>query len=158
MERALSDVLRTEEARPVEGYADAEPAPAFALGYVQVGPNGETTVRGRGGAALLERAAKLGAADAGRRANAPAQLPGTTVGLAGEDRAAPAAPAAEMKDERRASAYDALRSLNKAVAQRVERQQKAKSADGDVMARSRLAESERDDTSANEAAAAMADA
>ena len=155
MERALSDVLRKEEARPFDGYADGDPAAPFALGYVQVGPNGETTVRGRGGATLLQRAAKLGSTDAGRRADAPAQLPGTTVGLAKEG-AKPVAPAAEMKDEREASTYDALRSLNKAVSQRAERQQKAKSADLDAEERRQLAE--RDDQPANEAAAAMAEA
>jgi signal transduction histidine kinase len=157
MERALSDVLHTEEARPFDGYAESEPAAPFALGYVQVGPDGTTTVRGRGGAALLDRAARLGTADGAWRNDAPTQLPGTTVGLAKEG-VAPAAPAAEAKDERETT-YAALRSLNKAVAQRAERQRKAKSAD--------VAAEERDDFAvrvqrpaepADEVASAMAEA
>ena len=135
MERALSGFLQQEEGRPFDGYADVEPTAPFAIGYFQIGPDGGISVRGRSGAdaparaALLEGAAsRLRASDSGRRANGPAQLPGTTVGLAKEGLAQPAAPAAGMKDERQASAYDALRALNKGVAQRAERQQKAKSA------------------------------
>jgi signal transduction histidine kinase len=129
MERALSDFLRQEEARPFEGYAAADPAWPFAIAYFQVGPDGAVTVRGRAGADVAARTAllegvlgRLRASDAEKRANAnaPAQLPGTTVGLANEIRAQAAAPARRL--DRETSSYDALRALNKGVMQRAERQ------------------------------------
>jgi signal transduction histidine kinase len=135
MERALSEFLRQEEERPFERYTAAEPPAPFAIGYFQIAPDGAVVLYGGQGKdvparkAQLEGAlARLGAGEVSRRANGPTrQLPGTTVGLASESRVqAPAPPA--LKDEREASAYDALRSLNKAVAQRAERQ-KGKSAD-----------------------------
>jgi signal transduction histidine kinase len=125
MERALSAFLQREEARPFEAYAAAEPPASFALGYFEVGPDGDVVApRGKDGRELL-RSARLGAADPRRRAADPAaQMPGTTVGIAGEARAKAAAPA--MKDEREASsAYEVLGSLNTGAMQRAERKSKA---------------------------------
>jgi signal transduction histidine kinase len=126
MERALSDFLRQEEARPFEGYAATDPASPFAIAYFQVGPDGAVSVHGRPGTdvpaptVLLESAlGRLRAGATGMRANAPAQLPGTTVGLANETRAPPAATAMLARE---GSSYDALRSLNKGIMQRAERQ------------------------------------
>jgi signal transduction histidine kinase len=133
MERALSTFLQQEEARPFEGWAGVEPSSPFALGYFQLAPDGALSARERRDAPKNELLA--GVAE-GLRANEPAhappaaaQAPGTTVGLGKKQAAAPAAPA--LKDEQEASAYDALRSLNKAVAQRAERQQKTKEASSD---------------------------
>jgi signal transduction histidine kinase len=162
MERALSEFLRQEEERPFEGYTAAEPPAPFAIGYFQIAPDGAVLLYGGQGRAVpaarkaqLEGAlARLGA-DSYRRANGPAaQLPGTTVGIASESRVPAAVPPA-LRDEREVSAYDALRSLNKAVAQRAERQ-KAKAADrapGEKNEDDRVGRSRRADT-----AAASADA
>jgi signal transduction histidine kinase len=122
MERALSEVLRVEEERPVTGFTAAAPT-RLAVGYFEVGPDGEPVVVGRD-PAVVERAARQETRRAGRKPGETKQLPGTTVGLAKRSREAPAALA--MKDEREPSAYGALRALNKAVSERAERQQKTK--------------------------------
>lgn len=124
MERALSDVLQREEARAVDGWLEAEPLAPFVAGYFQVDADGAVEVGTRAGAAMPASAAlrrKLAprARGAAEPVAPPAQKPGTTVGLAAEGHMQAAAPA--MKDEREASAYDALSSLNKAVSQRAER-------------------------------------
>jgi hypothetical protein len=129
MERALSDFLQQEEERPFERYAAAEPPAPFAIGYFQIAPDGAVVLYGGQGKDVPARKAQLegalaglGNGDAPRRANPPTkQLPGTTVGLESESRAQAPAPT-ELKDEREVSTYGALRSLNKAVAQRAERQ------------------------------------
>jgi signal transduction histidine kinase len=132
MERALSDFLRQEEARPFEGYADTAPASPFVLGYFEITPDGSVVVGGRlaaagKSAAIADVTALLRSEDAAPRADAPAQVAGTTVRLAPEPAAKRAAPVAlddarEQRDERAAPAYDALRSLNKGATQRLERQ------------------------------------
>jgi LPXTG-motif cell wall-anchored protein len=132
MERALSTFLQQEEARPFDGWADVEPSTPFALGYFQLAPDGALSAGERRDAPKNEL---LAGVVERLRENEPvhappaAQAAGTTVSLEKKQTAAPAAPA--LKDEQEASAYDALRSLNKAVAQRAERQQKTKEASSD---------------------------
>jgi signal transduction histidine kinase len=125
MERALSDFLRDEEARPVEGWAAVAPATPFTIGRFEIAPDGRVAMNGRSGAdgsSLGEDVARrLRAGEKGKRANEVGQLPGTTVGLEQKGGATiPAPPTA--KDEREASTYAALSSLNKAASQRAERQ------------------------------------
>jgi signal transduction histidine kinase len=166
MERTLSDFLRVEEGRPVEGWAATAPATPFTLGYFEIAPDGGITVNGLGGAdgparrALLEGVAeRWRAGDAGSRANESAQLPGTTVGLVRQSRAAaPAAPAGQ--DEREVSAYAALSALNKAASERAE-QQKVKSAgsgarEKDLADRLERRDADRNRPSADGLAAAIA--
>lgn len=151
MERALSTFLQREEARPFEAYADAEPPAPFALGYFQIGPDGAVSApRARGQSPQdfsRVAGARVGAADSRRRDGAQAeQLPGTTVGIAGEARAKRAAPA--LKDEGESSAYEVLGSLNKGATQRAERKAKvaAKSAAEPVgQGGAKLDAAERDD-------------
>ena len=149
MERALSTFLQQEEARPFDGWADVEPSSPFALGYFQLAPDGAMSARERADAPreqLAGIADKLRANEPGRRAAPVAQAPGTTVGLKGDDakeqKAAPPA-AAALKDERDVSAYDALRSLNKAVAERAERQKTKQAASLDADAGGALAAAKR---------------
>ena len=134
MERALSTFLQQEEARPFDGWADVEPSSPFALGYFQLAPDGALSARERRDAPKNEIVAGVVERlrenyPAHEPPAAAAQAPGTTVGLGKKPAAAPEAPA--LKDEQEASAYDALRSLNKAVTQRAERQQKTKEASPD---------------------------
>jgi signal transduction histidine kinase len=152
MERALSEFLEREEARPVPGYADAEPSTPFVLGYFEIAPSGDVAVREKStdagtravvqGAAerlrALDSAAPAAAAprdlarhaEAPARADAAAQVAGTTEQVAPQAGAKVAAPA--LKDERQAPAYQVLSSLNKAVSERAERKAKAQSDDDEA--------------------------
>jgi len=123
MERALSDFLAREEARSLEQLAATDPELPFVVGRFRIDADGRVETTGRADRATEEA---LGRLAANPRATAPAQLPGTTVGLADETRADAAAAPAD-RDARQAanavsSTYDALRSLNKGVQQREERQ------------------------------------
>ena len=130
MERALSDFLKQEEGRPSVGYAETEPSSPFVLAYFEIEPDGRVVVRGAPASGDKSAAVQgvkelLSAGDAEPRANAPAQVAGTTVRLAQEQQAKPAAPAAlddkeEQYEERERDvpAYDALRALNKGAMQR----------------------------------------
>jgi len=146
-ERALSELVEREEARPVEAWDAADPAhlaalpdDAFVLGYFQIGSDGRVTtpLPARDAAAVdaatrwLATAPRRDAGDAAREATrepAIAQAPGTTVLMAPppfpslvdaeKDQAvAPAAPPAPR------SAYDALSSLNRGAEERQQRQRK----------------------------------
>ncbi|MGH7899558.1 MAG: sensor histidine kinase [Candidatus Binatia bacterium] len=134
MERALSNLLETEEARPLERYAiDVDPPPpSFVVGYFEVDSTGAVQARPAPRDNEIEQAVS-GLWRAGgrpaveRKSSLPSQLPGTTVqleeGLRQEAPAPRALGALAAKDE--VSAFDALRSLNKGVVQRADRQKKA---------------------------------
>jgi signal transduction histidine kinase len=132
MERALSDFLTREEARALEPPAGTDPAePSFVLGRFAIDPDGHADTFGRDDRSSDEELARvvagLGPRSAVRegeneRANAPAQIPGTTVGLAHGQQADAAVPAAKEARTPAVSAYDALRALNKSAQQRAERQ------------------------------------
>jgi signal transduction histidine kinase len=157
MERALSDLVTREEARPVESWRAASdlrltelPEEPFVLGYFQVEPDGRVTapLPARRDAALgvvtkwftsRTRGAEAGDAEA-KRARPPEQAPGTTVSLekaeteslrALGDTAKSQAPSASPS-----SAYDALQSLNRGAEERSLRQRKmvAQRAEADVPA------------------------
>ncbi len=130
MERALSDFLRQEETRPLEGWTDVAPSSPFVVGYFEIAPDGHAVTRtGTGDAdvrASLDAAAGLLQSNAIEpRAGTSSQIAGTTVRLS-QALAEPAPPPAlrdqrEERAERDVPAYDALRSLNKAASQRAER-------------------------------------
>ena len=154
MERELSGVLDSEEQQPFDRFGLDRDWP-FAVGYFQIDPDGsvqplrsgrsnEQTQRERDelertvaaywreagggsdleGAALWAPGAAPGGAAAAPEQPAAAQVPGTTVAVGAKGRSQP-----EARDEDAArqdvSAFDALRSLNKAA---VERQRKSESA------------------------------
>ncbi len=106
MERALSDLLREEESRTG---APATPSPAWLLGRFHVLADGRVV-------APPDVARVVDALDdrRGREDAAPKWRAGSTVALADDQK--------KPKAEKDAPAYDALRSLNKAVEQRAARQ------------------------------------
>jgi signal transduction histidine kinase len=151
MERALSGFLSAEEQRPFGHYereytppgeppgavarsplADP-PALPFVIGYFQRDPDGSTRLPAdrppQQSSTEITRAVDTywaSPADTKYRAGAEAQAPGSTVEL---DRAARNEPVQQAaRDARKAdgpvSAYDALRSLNKGIEQRADRQSK----------------------------------
>src|SRR5207249_11743239 len=128
MERALSDFLAREEARPVDPVGGTDPGgPPFVLGRFWIDAEGRVKTEGRGNRATEEAVERAVGLYANReRAKASGQLAGTTIGLADEGQAEKAAPAAtdarDASAAKEVSAYDALRALNKGVLQRAERQ------------------------------------
>jgi signal transduction histidine kinase len=145
MERALSDLLAEEELRPFLDYATEPPDPrGFVRGRFQVDPDGRIQAGDdavRAAVTPLWRGGDLAKAPAGA-----AQPPGSTVELwgpeAGDDDAAAPAPVATGNERKQVaaaketSAYDALRSLNKAVEQRAARQRNpSEDARGDIASR-----------------------
>ena len=168
MERGLSRLLEGEEGRPFDQYTDTAQAPSwpFLIGRFQVDPDGTIHALASAGvkeqskdeSGAIERtlgafwhAARGGAVNA--RLAAAGQVPGTTVGI--DNGAALAAPAPrEERAQQAVSAYDALRSLNKAA---VERQRKAENeaplADRDARA---VAPSAADSSARPEAMAGLA--
>ena len=150
MERALSEFLAREEARPFEDYAYSSPATGarsplasgiepFVVGAFQIDPEGKLTtpLEPADVAVARVRSAVDGLWPAGSREKrdeadalpeqAAAQAPGTTRALGGpgvkeQVQAAAEAPAPPRKGE--IGAFDALESLNRAVDDRAERKQK----------------------------------
>ncbi len=151
MERGLSRLLEGEEERPVERYVAAGKVPAFPfiVGHFEVDPDGRVTAAARLDAE--ERAARrrlyapegreaaevarvveaywrAGRTAANARPDTIAQVPGTTVAVDKDAAAKTAADEGESRDRREAksdaSAFDALRSLNKGVQERVLARQK----------------------------------
>ncbi|HVO25704.1 MAG TPA: HAMP domain-containing sensor histidine kinase [Candidatus Margulisiibacteriota bacterium] len=138
MERGLSRLLEREEQRPPGQYtADPQPAPfPFVMGYFQADPDGgiRTAAVPR---ASPEAAGEIeGIVNAWRterrattaRGSAASQSPGTTIQVGSGAPSAAASAAARLLNEPAAkdvSAFAALRSLNKAVQERQERQQLA---------------------------------
>jgi signal transduction histidine kinase len=146
MERALSELVAREEARPVEAWrADgaerlaALPDEPFVLGYFQVEPDGRlsTPLAPRDAAGLRAAAAWFAVREQReqreeKRDAAPpvAQAPGTTIPLA--DAARQGAPRAASKEEPLATgaprpaegAYEALQSLNRGASERAARERK----------------------------------
>jgi signal transduction histidine kinase len=127
MERALSDLLAREEARPVEAYGAAgavplAPAPdqPFIVGWFEVGPDGVVrTAESDAAVASVRRAAE----SVGHRPEPPSSSGTLARAQRSADQAkADAAPADDEKKAKAVSAYDALKSLNKAVEQRAARQ------------------------------------
>ncbi len=131
LERSLSRVLEREEARPFENYGATRPAEAsFLVGAFQVEPGGGIAIWPVSDAPVATAPAELerllgrywrGAPAesdrlAGVTATGRAQSPGTTVALEEHAGAGGLVPQTASSD-----AYDALRSLNKAVAERAER-------------------------------------
>ncbi len=128
-ERVLSQFLEPQERQPFDGYTQTShaAAPGFVLGYFEIGPQG--TIRTQPARSEAAQQGLLAAVEIARRhfgaeprANADAgpahlaQAPGTTVTV-GKD--------ADAGNEARAPvsapAIDALRSLNKAAAERLDR-------------------------------------
>jgi len=138
MERGLSRLLEREEQRPFERYAvDAEPSTfPFVIGYFQADPDGSIhTVAAPGAnpeaAADIQRIVgaywRTGRGATAAHGSAAAQGPGTTIQIGTGTQPATAA-AGLLQDEPAAkdvSAFAALRSLNKAVRERQEREQVA---------------------------------
>ena len=134
MERGLSRLLEGEEGRAFDGYVAAVQAPSwpFVIGRFQIDPDGtihalaaaQAKDRSSDESGVIERTvgaywrtARGGAATA--RLAAGGQVPGTTISV--DKNAAPAAaPAAreERAAQQAVSAFDALRSLNKAAGER----------------------------------------
>jgi signal transduction histidine kinase len=136
MERGLSRLLEREEQRPFEPYTvDVQPSAfPFVSGYFQADPDGSVHAIAAPGAngettAEIVRIVSAywhgGRGAAGTRGSAASQSPGTTMQIGG---GAPPTTASWVRDELAAkdvSAFAALRSLNKAVQERQERQQLA---------------------------------
>lgn len=140
MERALSRLLEDEEKRPIEQYAGnvAGPTLPFVIGHFQVDASGNVRAASapqpERNNEELEQAVvgylRRPGADVGAREGAPAQMPGTTLELGKSKQAAePKAEADVAAAGKEVSAFDALRSLNKAVSERADRQRKAASSD-----------------------------
>lgn len=134
MERALSGLLEREERRAFESYGPSpgEALEPFVAGYFEIDPAGHIRARPADGsgdtASHLEGIVgaywRGGAGIGGGTASGPPQQPGTTVDLGSG-----AVPAAAKMTEAAAgreqvSAFDALRSLNRAAEERAERQKK----------------------------------
>ncbi len=144
MERALSEFLAREEARPFDHYAYTSPVSGersplasglepFVIGAFQVDPEGEVTTPFEPGDSAVARVRAVVRSvwhpDESLASELPRdgvkQAPGTTRALAGpgvearEERAAPEAPEREQ-----IGAFDALESLNRAAYDRAERKQK----------------------------------
>jgi signal transduction histidine kinase len=155
MERALSDLVTREEARPVEAFRAtgaariAElPPERFVLGYFQIEADGRvTTPLPPRDAEALRVATKWFALRDGEAADAKTerrpkleQAPGTTVSVEAAEPEQLRALGDMMKDEpARApskNAYDALQSLNRGAEERSSRQRKMveKRAEADVFA------------------------
>jgi signal transduction histidine kinase len=155
MERALSDLVAREEARPVEAFRAtgaariAElPPEHFVLGYFQIEADGRlTTPLPPRGAEALRVATKWFALREGEAADAKTehrpkleQAPGTTVSVEAAEPEKLRALGDMMKDEPdRApskNAYDALQSLNRGAEERSSRQRKMveKRAEADAFA------------------------
>ncbi len=143
MERALSELVAREEARPVEAFRATDaahiaelPPERFVLGYFQIEPDGQlTTPLPPRDAAALRVATKWFAMREGEAVDAKAQgrpkleqAPGTTVSVATAEREQSRALGSSMKDEVAPSpssnAYDALQSLNRGAEERSSRQRK----------------------------------
>lgn len=142
MERGLSRLLEVEEHRPFEQYGLAlEPSAfPFVVGHFQIDPdgsihgfpatNGRTPALQQAAMGEIERVVgahwHAGAAGASARAAAAAQVPGTTLqlGQGGSPAAAGNQPETlrSLPDESEVSTFAALRSLNRGVQERVERQ------------------------------------
>jgi signal transduction histidine kinase len=150
MERALSEFLAREEARPFQDYAYSSPATGarsplasglepFVIGAFQIDPEGKLTTPIEPADASLARVRDavdglwaVGAREKKDEADAlpeqaAAQAPGTTRALGGPGvkegaRALPEAPAPARKGE--IGAFDALESLNRAADDRAVRKQK----------------------------------
>jgi signal transduction histidine kinase len=123
MERALSQMLGDEEARPFEAYTATAPTAPFVIARFQIDPDG--TLHSSANAPIDVADIVRGPATSVRPAPAASaraaqtQVPGSTVGLG-------AAAGAPRRNEAAApSAFDALSALNKGAQQRVERQRKA---------------------------------
>ena len=141
MERSLSRLLEREEERPFDEYAAGIEASAlpFVLGHFQVDPDG--TIRAFGAAAAAERAGARAEVErlvatywraartvpSGQPATV-SQLPGTTIEIGKDARQGVAVDESKRRDAPASamgvSAFDALRSLNKGVLERAERQRK----------------------------------
>jgi signal transduction histidine kinase len=138
MERALSELVAREEARPVGAWrADsaerlaALPDESFVLGYFQVELDGRisTPVAPRDGAALSAAATWFTAREGReqRDIGTPAQTPGTTIPLVDaatvgdEDAVETLAGAAPKRAD---GAYEALQSLNRGASERAARERK----------------------------------
>jgi signal transduction histidine kinase len=140
MERGLSRLLDAEEERPFEQWGEGVPAAEFpfVVAHFQVEPEGEIRLLSvdpeqQGSRADLENNIRfqwrVGREKKSAPNAAPEQIPGTTLGLVeNEGPAAAAEPAPRARKNQaddEVSAFDALRSLNKAVEERVARQRKA---------------------------------
>jgi signal transduction histidine kinase len=142
MERGLSEFLDREEDWSFDQYdsnAQVSVFP-FVVGHFSVGPDGTISVQPApraneeaAAAAQIERVVSTywrgGQAPARPPSITGAQHPGTTVPLAASGRLAEALVGAKTQDERKekdsVSAYDMLRSLNRGVQQRPDRQKMA---------------------------------
>ena len=141
MERGLSRLLEEEESRPLPGAGPATSTgdPPFVLGRYESGPGGTVHAAGRLDDAaeitrLVRETGRDDRASLGERLETKrrsiAQSPGTTVELAAKKEGFEAAPVRgnEERDEsaeaQSLTAYDAFRSLNKALVERNQRQQK----------------------------------
>lgn len=144
MERALSSFIAAEEERPFGQYGLDPPSLPFVIGYFQIDPDGR--LRSARASALGDVEAAVGATwtrdrhEDERRLAAITQEPGSTVELDGNApsrkldgavrgpspsprrKPGPRFPQGEARDP--LSAYEALRSLNKGVEQRADRQSK----------------------------------
>jgi two-component sensor histidine kinase len=155
MERALSDLVEREEARPIEAFRAtgaariAElPPERFVLGYFQIEADGRvTTPLPPRDAEALRVATKWFAVREGEAGDAKPQsppnreqAPGTTVSVEAVEPEKLRALGDTMKDEparaRSKNAYDALQSLNRGAEERSSRQRKMveKSAEADAFA------------------------
>ena len=141
MERGLSQVLEREEEQPFEGWGSAAQTPAwpFVVGHFQVGPDGTVeALPSASQAPAVREQIEHAVATYWRPARAPggarqlgpgAQIPGTTVGLVtGAPSIRPRGISGHEAAPQELSAFDALRSLNKAALERTERQRSAESA------------------------------
>ena len=156
MERALSDLVAREEARPVEAWRATGaaritelPPERFVLGYFQVEPDGRITAPlPPRDAEALRVATKWFALREGEAADAKAQsppkleqAPGTTVSVEAAESEQLRALGYTMKDQPAPAppsknAYDALQSLNRGAEERSSRQRKMveKRAEADAFA------------------------
>ncbi|HEV7731581.1 MAG TPA: HAMP domain-containing sensor histidine kinase [Candidatus Binatia bacterium] len=116
MERALSDLLVREDARPVDAALPDDTSAPWIVGWYDVPPDGRVVASPRL-AAMPELVAAVGSNGRGP-VPVKGQRPGSTVEVAGAD-----AKGEVVKKNKAASpAYDALSSLNKAAEQRGLRQ------------------------------------
>ena len=141
MERALSELVAREEARPVEAWSAgsdealaALPEESFVLGYFQVEADGRlsTPVAPRDAAALRAAAAWFAARELREQRDALAtpQAPGTTVQLSDDAAlralgyAVAGEPDAGAQKRSAEGAYEALQSLNRGASERATRERK----------------------------------
>ena len=125
MERALSSFVASEEERPFEAYGVTSPPLPFVVGYFEIAPNGTIHSPSPPASAarreIVELAGRAWATEP-KADPAASQAPGSTVQLRAD--APQQELAASSSSDAQVSAYDALRSLNKGVEQRAERQSK----------------------------------